>query len=260
MGVEENKALVRQYMERTVVDPSAQDEFLSPDRVNHAAIIRDVDRHLSDLERSKRVVAGFARSFSVSPSDFQVVLAEGDLVGVLVTGNEVAIPSPHFFRVAGGKIVEHWGGHGYARLDATARRRAHARPGRLSYLPPALRLPPRPSYAPPPGREWQGRRRKSGLSSRPSRHPAGPFEPAFTNLNKSRAIYCSFIPVYVPCNAQRLSSWEGGRKMDQAFVLLFWTGPIGIGFFLMGLGVLFWGISRFDRARRGPAEKSETPK
>jgi len=24
---------------------------------------------------------------------------------------------------------------------------------------------------------------------------------------------------------------------------LFWTGPIGIGFFLMGLGVLFWGIS-----------------
>ncbi len=24
---------------------------------------------------------------------------------------------------------------------------------------------------------------------------------------------------------------------------LFWTGPIGVGFFLMGLGVLFWGIS-----------------
>jgi len=24
---------------------------------------------------------------------------------------------------------------------------------------------------------------------------------------------------------------------------LFWTGPVGIGFFLMGLGVLFWGIS-----------------
>jgi len=24
---------------------------------------------------------------------------------------------------------------------------------------------------------------------------------------------------------------------------LFWTGPVGIGFFLIGLGVLFWGIS-----------------
>jgi hypothetical protein len=25
---------------------------------------------------------------------------------------------------------------------------------------------------------------------------------------------------------------------------LFWTGPIGIGVFLMGLGVLFWGIGK----------------
>jgi len=28
------------------------------------------------------------------------------------------------------------------------------------------------------------------------------------------------------------------------FVVLFWSGPIGIGVFLMGLGVLFWGISK----------------
>ena len=25
---------------------------------------------------------------------------------------------------------------------------------------------------------------------------------------------------------------------------LFWTGPIGLGVFLMGLGVLFWGIGK----------------
>ena len=25
---------------------------------------------------------------------------------------------------------------------------------------------------------------------------------------------------------------------------LFWTGPIGIGIFLAGLGVLFWGIGQ----------------
>jgi len=24
---------------------------------------------------------------------------------------------------------------------------------------------------------------------------------------------------------------------------LFWTGPVGIGVFLAGLGILFWGIS-----------------
>ena len=32
--------------------------------------------------------------------------------------------------------------------------------------------------------------------------------------------------------------------MDAMFLALFWTGPIGIGAFLAGLGVLFWGISR----------------
>jgi hypothetical protein len=28
------------------------------------------------------------------------------------------------------------------------------------------------------------------------------------------------------------------------WLALFWTGPIGIGIFLAGLGVLFWGISK----------------
>ena len=31
--------------------------------------------------------------------------------------------------------------------------------------------------------------------------------------------------------------------MDQLWLALWWTGPIGIGVFLAGLGVLFWGIS-----------------
>jgi nitrogen fixation-related uncharacterized protein len=32
--------------------------------------------------------------------------------------------------------------------------------------------------------------------------------------------------------------------MGELFILLFWTGPIGIGIFLIGLGVLFWGIGQ----------------
>ena len=28
---------------------------------------------------------------------------------------------------------------------------------------------------------------------------------------------------------------------------LFWTGPVGIGIFLAGLGVLFWGASKFRK-------------
>jgi hypothetical protein len=33
--------------------------------------------------------------------------------------------------------------------------------------------------------------------------------------------------------------------MDNLWFALFWTGPVGIGIFLMGLGVLFWGASQF---------------
>jgi hypothetical protein len=32
--------------------------------------------------------------------------------------------------------------------------------------------------------------------------------------------------------------------MDMVWLSLFWTGPIGIGIFLTGLGVLFWGIGQ----------------
>ncbi|MZQ99678.1 MAG: hypothetical protein GT601_18585 [Acidaminobacter sp.] len=32
--------------------------------------------------------------------------------------------------------------------------------------------------------------------------------------------------------------------MGDWFVILYWTGPIGVGFFLMSLGVLFWGIGQ----------------
>ena len=33
------------------------------------------------------------------------------------------------------------------------------------------------------------------------------------------------------------------------WIVLFWSGPIGIGFFLMGLGVLFWGIAKMNASK-----------
>ncbi|HWQ88367.1 MAG TPA: hypothetical protein VN374_00160, partial [Desulfitobacteriaceae bacterium] len=42
--------------------------------------------------------------------------------------------------------------------------------------------------------------------------------------------------------SKKSSGWRG--IMGEMFVVLFWSGPIGIGFFLMGLGVLFWGIGQ----------------
>jgi hypothetical protein len=35
--------------------------------------------------------------------------------------------------------------------------------------------------------------------------------------------------------------------MEALWMSFFWTGPVGVGVFLMGLGVLFWGISRLIR-------------
>ena len=32
--------------------------------------------------------------------------------------------------------------------------------------------------------------------------------------------------------------------MEGLFPLMWWSGPIGLGFFLMSLGVFFWGIGK----------------
>ena len=34
------------------------------------------------------------------------------------------------------------------------------------------------------------------------------------------------------------------------WLVFYWTGPIGVGAFLAGLGVLFWGISRFPDKKK----------
>jgi hypothetical protein len=66
--------------------------------------------------------------------------------------------------------------------------------------------------------------------------------------------------------AWRLVDWQQGRggllwsgtqpgvkedhDMDQLWLVLFWTGPVGVGIFLMGLGVLFWGISKVRQVEK----------
>lgn len=33
------------------------------------------------------------------------------------------------------------------------------------------------------------------------------------------------------------------------WLVFYWTGPIGVGGFLAGLGILFWGISRMRKKK-----------
>jgi len=37
--------------------------------------------------------------------------------------------------------------------------------------------------------------------------------------------------------------------MNGIWLTLWWTGPIGIGIFLMGLGILFWGINQLSKKK-----------
>ena len=38
--------------------------------------------------------------------------------------------------------------------------------------------------------------------------------------------------------------------MDSLWLSLYWTGPIGVGAFLAGLGVLFWGIGQISKGKK----------
>ena len=40
--------------------------------------------------------------------------------------------------------------------------------------------------------------------------------------------------------------------MEDLWLALYWTGPIGVGAFLAGLGVLFWGIAQLQKKEKKP--------
>jgi hypothetical protein len=42
---------------------------------------------------------------------------------------------------------------------------------------------------------------------------------------------------------------EEKDEMD-LWLVLFWTGPIGLGIFLAGLGVLFWGMAQDRKSKK----------
>jgi hypothetical protein len=49
--------------------------------------------------------------------------------------------------------------------------------------------------------------------------------------------------------------------MDEWFVILFWSGPIGLGAFFAGLGVFFWGVSKSreaDKKAKGGGQEGQS--
>jgi serine phosphatase RsbU (regulator of sigma subunit)/predicted ester cyclase len=122
MSAEENKALVRRFLEaRARADPDAMEEMLAPDFVSHTpAPGQQLDR-----ESYMRHAAESVSSFSDVRFVIEEQVAAGDkvvsrisgrgthvrseLLGTTPTGREIASIAIFIHRISGGKISEEWG-------------------------------------------------------------------------------------------------------------------------------------------------------
>ena len=118
-----NKQLVRRALEEIYTNAKLElaDELIHPDFVNHAPSHPDLP---TGPESVRQTVRGLRSTFGDLRFEVEDEIAEGDkvvqrvtmrgrLVGPLMgrepTGKEFAMPQMHIWRIADGKIVEHWG-------------------------------------------------------------------------------------------------------------------------------------------------------
>ncbi len=118
MPVEENKALVRRFVEEfwNEGNTATADELMAVD----AAIYMPTGE-MVDLDGLKGFAAKFRESFPDWHSTFEELIAEGDMVaerwtgrgthrgelqGIPPTGKRVEVPGSVFYRIVGGRIVE----------------------------------------------------------------------------------------------------------------------------------------------------------
>ncbi|MDQ5812208.1 MAG: ester cyclase [Actinomycetota bacterium] len=118
MSAEENKALVRRFVEEfwNEGNTGAADELMAPDAAIHMPT-----GEMVDLDGLKRFAGTFRESFPDWHSTFEELIAEGDKVaerwtgrgthrdelqGIPPTGKRVEVPGSVFYRIVEGKIVE----------------------------------------------------------------------------------------------------------------------------------------------------------
>jgi predicted ester cyclase len=123
MSLEENKSLVRRFNKEAFDDGdlSATERYLAPDFLNHVSGKRGIE----DMQRIIRYVRA---AFPDGRLEIDQEIAEGDLVALVVTssgthtgevlhmpggpiaptGRHVSWQSVRIYRIADGKIVEHW--------------------------------------------------------------------------------------------------------------------------------------------------------
>ncbi len=119
---EENKAIVRRYVEEAVNQHNLEilDEIFAPDFINHAA----PSDQASGIEGLKQFFAMMDSGFPDFHATVEDLIAEGDRVavrftfngthqgefmGIAPTGEQVTMQGIDILRIAGSRIVELWG-------------------------------------------------------------------------------------------------------------------------------------------------------
>ncbi len=120
---EQDKQIVRRVPFEAInqVDFDVIDEVVSPDFVEHTRLLASYG---TDREAFKRFIRDFRSAHSQLRYTLDRQISKGDLVvqqltatgtlqreflGIPVTGRSATWQEMHIARVAGGKIVEHWG-------------------------------------------------------------------------------------------------------------------------------------------------------
>ncbi len=118
MSTEENKAIIRRFVEevQSKHDIDLMDELFSPDFYDHGTTSHT-------LEEAKQFFAMLFAAFPDIRADIHDQIAEGDKVvtrktfhathqgefmGLPPTGKKVAFDVIDIFRIANGRIAEHW--------------------------------------------------------------------------------------------------------------------------------------------------------
>ena len=122
MSAEENKALVRRFIEEVINEGNMAtvDELVDPDWVDHDP---NSPEEIRGIEGSKQFYGDFRSAFPDVQVTIEEQVAEGDkvvtlwsfrsthqgeLVGMPASGNQVTIKGMSMDRISGGKFVETW--------------------------------------------------------------------------------------------------------------------------------------------------------
>jgi len=119
MSTEDNKALVQQFFEQVINlrNLAALDQFVSPNAVNHTV-------PAGMPQGPGQFLSLHLNAFPDVQATVEDLLADGDKVvarvsyrgtqqgafrGISPTGKQIAVMGINIFRIADGKMVEHWG-------------------------------------------------------------------------------------------------------------------------------------------------------